>query len=98
MSQKIHNFQAAHMANPCYTQRDIHSLMANAPAYRGGLATYDAYFLSTVILHMWERGGGMFLAAVKYKLSVYSGIYSMHHIHSEELFLQAPLTLRCMEL
>lgn len=98
MSQKIHNFQAAHMANPCYTPRDIHLLMANALAYRGGLATYDAYLLSTVILHMWERGGGMFLAAVKYKSLLHSEIYSMHHVNSEELFLQAPLTLRCMEL
>lgn len=97
MSQKTHNFQAAHMANPCYTQRDIHLLMANALAYRGGLAMMHSSY-QAVILHMWEREGGMFLAAVKYKSLLCSAIHSMHHIDSKESFLQAPLILRHMEL
>lgn len=50
--------------------------MANALANRGGLATYDACLLSTVTLHMWERGGGMCLVTVKYKSVVYSTIYA----------------------
>lgn len=51
-----------------------------------------------VILHMWERGGGMFLAAVKYKSFLSSAIHSMHHMDSEESFLRAALILRRMEL
>lgn len=54
--------------------------MANALAHRGGLATYDAYLPSAVILHMWERGGGMCLLTVKYKSLVYSTVYAPHEL------------------
>lgn len=49
--------------------------MANALANGGGLATHDAYLLSTEALHMWERGGGMCLVTDKYESLVYSTIY-----------------------
>ena len=54
--------------------------MANALAYRGGPAAYDVYLLSTVILHMWEKEGGMCLATVKYKSLVYVLIYAPHEL------------------
>lgn len=53
--------------------------MANALVNKGGLAAFDVYLLSTVTVHMWERGG-MCLVTATYESLVYSTIYPPHEL------------------
>lgn len=73
ISNLLHSISMPHSKSYTFTNGKSIGLQRWAP--------YNIlYSLSAVTVHMWERGGGMYLVTVKYKSAVYTTIYASHEL------------------